>query len=191
MQGGELRFFGNTAETIQHYTRSHEDLAKQPLAERQDRQGKGQLRFERLELLDEQGNNLGFGMTGKPLRLRLHYRQTAPLQALRRGRIALSFVRQGQILTILSSEQVRPEGLDCHSAQGYYDFYLPKLNLPFGRYQTILFAEFDREVQDWIENAALVDIEDGDFYGSGRNYPQGFEGKIILSEFGVESSERP
>ena len=40
--------------------------------------------------------------------------------------------------------------------------------------------EVNREIGDWIQNAVELEVVDGDFYGSGRLYPPGWQGKGVL-----------
>jgi lipopolysaccharide transport system ATP-binding protein len=41
-------------------------------------------------------------------------------------------------------------------------------------------VEAGRVVQDWVEAAARLAVTDGDFYGTGRLYPAGWDGKAVL-----------
>jgi len=35
-------------------------------------------------------------------------------------------------------------------------------------------------VEDWLDSAATLHVEDGNFYGTGKDYPIGWEGKTVL-----------
>ena len=44
--------------------------------------------------------------------------------------------------------------------------------------------EANNEVADWVIDAAEISIIDGDFYGTGKNYPSGWKGgKGVLVKF--------
>jgi len=38
----------------------------------------------------------------------------------------------------------------------------------------------NREVEDWLTSAVTLHVVDGDFFGSGCQYPQGWQGKCVL-----------
>ena len=69
------------------------------------------------------------------------------------------------------------------SGEGYIDFCLPELPLSEGVYHVMSYVEGDREVQDWVYNASLVKVIDGDFYGTGKSYPPGWKGKCVLVKY--------
>ncbi len=48
-----------------------------------------------------------------------------------------------------------------------------------GTYSLTLFAEQNGEILDWIQDATLVEVEDGDFYGTGKILPSG-QGDFLL-----------
>jgi lipopolysaccharide transport system ATP-binding protein len=49
------------------------------------------------------------------------------------------------------------------------------------KYVLTLFLEVNREVEDWITRTRIeLDVVDGDFYGTGRLYPDGWRGKGVL-----------
>ncbi len=54
------------------------------------------------------------------------------------------------------------------------------------------YVEGDREVQDWIHNASLVKVVDGDFHGTGKSYSPGWKGKCVLVKYSwQQSTKRP
>jgi lipopolysaccharide transport system ATP-binding protein len=54
------------------------------------------------------------------------------------------------------------------------------LPLSQGQYRLTLFLEVNREIQDWLSSSVTLDVIDGDFFGSGRQYPEGWQGKGVL-----------
>lgn len=57
---------------------------------------------------------------------------------------------------------------------------IPRLPLSQNQYVLTLFLDVNREVEDWIQNAIEVNVIDGDFYGTGRLYPEGWRGRGVL-----------
>jgi lipopolysaccharide transport system ATP-binding protein len=57
---------------------------------------------------------------------------------------------------------------------------IPRLPLSQNLYLLTLFLEVNREIEDWVINAIELEVIDGDFYGTGRVYPEGWRGKGVL-----------
>jgi lipopolysaccharide transport system ATP-binding protein len=66
---------------------------------------------------------------------------------------------------------------------------LPELPLSGGIYHLVSFVESDRDIQDWVHNAALLSVVDGDFYGTGKTYPPGWQGKCVLVKYNWKVTE--
>ena len=56
---------------------------------------------------------------------------------------------------------------------------IPKMALIPGRYRLTIYATINGIIADWIKNAAVFDVEAGDYYGTGQLPPQG-QGMFIL-----------
>ena len=52
------------------------------------------------------------------------------------------------------------------------------------------YVENDREVQDWVHNAGLLSVVDGDFYGTGKSYPPNWRGKSVLVKYDWQQTNR-
>jgi len=52
-----------------------------------------------------------------------------------------------------------------HHESATYQFTVDSLNLKPGRYTMSLFVRANEEIQDWLEGAAMIEIEDGNIYG--------------------------
>jgi lipopolysaccharide transport system ATP-binding protein len=69
---------------------------------------------------------------------------------------------------------------------GYVDFSIPELPLSAGDYVLEFFVDSSGVAQDELAAARSLSVVDGDFYGSGRDYPVGWAGKYVLVKFGWE-----
>jgi len=66
------------------------------------------------------------------------------------------------------------------SGCGTIDCKFNILPLAEGNYQLTLFCEAGGAIQDWLEDAVILPVGGGDFFGSGRVAPAGHEGKYVL-----------
>ena len=82
---------------------------------------------------------------------------------------------------LFSTGLVDSRPLDLNPA-GYLDFIAPELPLSAGEYSLVLWIECKRIVQDSIIGVAQLTVIDGDFCGTGRNYPPGWAGRCVLAK---------
>src|SRR5580700_10185393 len=85
LESGRCLTDGPTAQTIAQYQASTVQAASLDLATRTDRRGAGLVRFTRVQTLDENFREQGVFLSGKPVRVRMHYRATGnkPLENCR------------------------------------------------------------------------------------------------------------
>ncbi len=175
---GKVILDASTNQTVQRYLDSMHDPEVHTLSERKDRKGKGDIRFTRVEFLDDNAKPIMETITGQKLVIRLHY-QTSGDREFRNCRASVSFHGNGTIFFLASTELVHDQELII-KGNGHLDCIYDELPLSKGGYYLNLFIESNKVIQDWIEGAAELMVMDGDYYGTGRNYPPGWEGKTVL-----------
>ncbi len=164
---------------IQQYLKGLRTATPWDLSNFEDRQGKGRVRFTRVRFEDGGGNPIEQGVSGKPLVIALDYRSESGVR-LPNCRASVAFYDGlGQVLFNCSSELVIQEPVTLEP-EGTLRCLIPHLPLSQNQYLLTLFLEANREVEDWILNAVELDVVDGDFYGTGRLYPDGWRGKGVL-----------
>ena len=52
--------------------------------------------------------------------------------------------------------------------------------LTAGTYDLTTYIQSGPDIQDWVDRAAEMSVTDGDFYGTGRNYPPDWRGATVL-----------
>lgn len=164
---------------IQQYLKGLRTATPWDLSTFEDRQGKGRVRFTRVRFEDDQGNPVEHGVSGRPLVIALDYHAESG-QPLPNCRASVAFFDGlGQVLFNCSSELVIRDPITL-KPEGTLRCLIPQLPLSQNQYLLTLFLEVNREVEDWILNAVELDVIDGDFYGTGRLYPDGWRGKGVL-----------
>ncbi len=164
---------------IQQYLKGLRTVTPWDLSTFEDRQGKGRVRFTRVRFEDDQGNIVEHGVSGKPLVIALDYHAESG-QPLPNCRASVTFFDGlGQVLFNCSSELVIQDPITL-KPEGTLRCLIPQLPLSQNQYLLTLFLEVNHEVEDWILNAVELDVIDGDFYGTGRLYPDGWRGKGVL-----------
>lgn len=184
IKDGQLLKTGNTSEIIELYLQQNSENLEIDLVNRTDRKGQGQVVFTKIELLNSEKELISAPITGRETILRLHY-QSKSGENHKKCRISVAFKRQNRAFIVLSSELISEQGITLKNA-GYVDYIIEKLPLSKGAYDLTLFLESNGEIMDWVDSAHQVNVEDGDFYGNGKNYPIGWAGKTVLVEHKLE-----
>lgn len=176
---GQVALLGEAKSVVEAYAGMSTALSRTPIHERTDRQGKGEVITTAIEVLDGNGKPLSSAICGRDILLRWHYRCSGD-KPLRKCRVSLSIHnRTGDPYFLLSTELVDSSPLEL-CGEGSIDFLLPELPLSGGHYYLMSYVESERDVQDWVHNAAILTVVDGDFYGTGKTYPPGWQGKSVL-----------
>jgi lipopolysaccharide transport system ATP-binding protein len=180
LRRGEVVLVGETASVVRQYAESmSESTAVSVRQAKEGRSGNGQVRFTDLTLLSEDGKTLPEAVSGRPLRLRLSY-EADELKLIPNFRVSVCFFDSvGQVLFNCSSELV-PNRLKNIPGSGAVDLMIDKLPLTAGTYQLNLFFEVDGVIADYLLGGVSLNVVDGNFYGAGRDYPPGWEGKGVL-----------
>lgn len=190
---GRVVLTGPARQVVGAYAGMTADLAKSPLHARTDRQGKGQVIATAIEVVDQNRHEVSSAICGRETILRWHYR-CLPDTLIRRCRVELSLhARIGDpyetAYFLMSTDLVSSLPLDL-SGEGYIDFRVLEWPLSGGQYFVMSYVESDREVQDWVHNAALLSVVDGDFYGTGKSYPPNWRGKSVLIKYDWSQTAR-
>lgn len=183
---GEVAKLGEAKSVVDAYAGITVDLSKTSLAERIDRQGRRDVIATAIEILDGQGNPIAAAICGRQTIIRWYYR-CRDGKEVRNCRVELSFhAKLGDYFKtayfLMSTDLVDRTPLVLQG-EGWIDFALPELPLSGGLYHIMSYVESDKDVQDWLQSAALISVVDGDFYGTGKAYPPGWQGKCVLVRY--------
>ena len=162
---GALIYDGAVSAAVQHYLQSSTVAAAS--LEQKGRRGNGRLQFTGVTFVSADATPLTVALSGHDLRIRLHYECAEPRSD---AAVNIAFnVRSpsGYLLTNLNTVDTGSTRMPLYR-KGYFECVWPRLNLRAGSYECTLFCSIDSEIADWIQNAFRMEIEDGDFYGTGR-----------------------
>jgi lipopolysaccharide transport system ATP-binding protein len=175
---GQIHSDALTTEVIEKYLNSFQSRASLSLVERTDRRGEGQIRFTMVELMNKEYKPLDHAISGDKLIIRLYYKANTN-RDFRNSRASISVHSYINTYFLASTELVKREELVLNG-EGYLDCVIEELPLSKGEYYLNAFVESNKVIQDWVEAAAKLSVIDGDYYGTGKNYPPGWEGKTVL-----------
>jgi hypothetical protein len=95
------------------------------------------------------------------------------------SRISLEFGTCGKDYFIAPTELHINDSLTL-CPKGYIDCIVDELPLSLGTYYLSPYFEVNGVSQDFVHAAATLQVEDGNFYGTGKDYPPGWVGKTVL-----------
>jgi lipopolysaccharide transport system ATP-binding protein len=191
LKNGKIVCFEETALALEKYLSTiHAAASSSPeFWNVSDRRGSGEIRFERLTIVDDDGTPTNPVISGRPVRFIIKIGGTRG-KSLVRYRLGLSISDLlGSPLFLCSSESagVAPM-LSC---DGKVELRIPRLPLSRGSYQITLFLEVNGVIEDWIEHAAVLNVEDGQFFHHAKTTAPGWEGKGVLVEHTWTTTDEP
>ena len=162
---GQVAVDANARDAVTAYLADSVNIAGQSLAGRKDREGSGQLRFTEFWLENRAGIRVSEAIVGEDIRFCFAYRAAKPLR-----NVLVAFTLQ---------QYIDDPIINCKTSDVQKDFPLipetgvfvcevKKFPLRAARYTGNVYSEVNRYLTDWVRDAFLVDVVDGDFYGTGK-----------------------
>jgi lipopolysaccharide transport system ATP-binding protein len=185
---GELMYDDQTQVVIDKYLSTSTDLLSISLEDRKDRKGDNKIKFTSVQFQNERGENIPYFYSGQNIRITLCFKNNTQ-QSLKNLNVALGIDNQkGERIANLSTE-VRGSDLGELQADAQHILIdLDKLPLTPGRYGFTIYCTVNGVIADWISNAGFFEVEEGDFYGTGK-LPPSSQGNFLLNyKFYVEST---
>ncbi|HZQ46802.1 MAG TPA: ABC transporter ATP-binding protein [Verrucomicrobiae bacterium] len=183
LKNGRITENGPAPEIIRRYVAGISNRVNVSLADRTDRKGAGEVRVTTVETLDGQEQPIQYLVSGQTTVFRVHYSCTAS-RTLKNCRVIITVRKDDRPYIMLSTEVVRTQQLDL-SGDGHLDYTVPDLPLSAGEYGLDFYIESNGTMQDALVCGFPMSVIDGDFYGSGRNYPEGWQGQYVLVRFSL------
>jgi lipopolysaccharide transport system ATP-binding protein len=160
---------------IDNYLKQVTKITQSQVGERADRQGEGQIHITGFQAVDKDGHAQGFVSSGQFVEFRIYYECK---ENRAHGNIvsAISFTSlAGSFVTMLSN-QVAAEPFYSIPGRGYLACQIKKLPLSPGSYVLNLVINEGGRIQDWLQEAIILTVESGDFFGTGRLPPASHAG---------------
>ena len=160
------------------------------LDERTDRTGSGDTRFLSVSLEGHHGSIVSAFRCGEEAILHLAI-ENQTKDELRNVRISLGIDdKMGQRVTRLDTMLVGADILSFPRGQRRVSVVVPRMALMPGRYRLTLHSTVNGATADLIKDAAVFDIEAGDYYGTGQ-LPSHGKGMFLLDHRFVMDGAMP
>ncbi len=179
MQQGSLVTDGAVDSVIREYLSFGSQNAGIDLSERKDRSGNGDLRFKKIDFLGSDLLPVGAFQSGANNTIRIYLEKKGSANPKQVSVSVAVDDAYGQRITHISNDATQQLIAEITADEIFVDITLPHLPLKEGQYSLTLFTSASGEIFDWVQNAAVLDVESGDFYGTGKLLPDG-QGNFYL-----------
>lgn len=163
---GEIVKEGHPDEVVNYYLQNASGLSQKSSQQKfEGRKGNGVFKIEKIELLNEQNQILTVVDSGTNLKIAIHYTASTlhpnPV-------VNINFYNQLDQRVFNCLSRVSFAGILPIKNEGKIICSIPKLPLMPGRYRIDTVLKFDQTITDEIEGAMYLDVEKGDFFGTGK-----------------------
>jgi lipopolysaccharide transport system ATP-binding protein len=190
LASGRIVEQGATRAVIDTYLGSIPQSVSSNLKDRQDRQGTGQFRCTDLRCYSPNGTRPRPLQCGQDAEFSVAY--VGDGSDLRH--VSVEFVvstMNGECILMLNSSMSGTEFQTAPSS-GWVRCLIRRLPLTPGQYSLNLYCTVNGILADWVQQAALLTVEPGDFYGTGRLPPATHGGVLVPQTWAIDSiSEEP
>ncbi len=159
LRDGQLVAEGSLRTVIDEYLDDVQSNARIDIREREDREGDGRIRFTDVHVAR------GSVRTGDGCEVSMRYKGTPGPGVIRVG-----FAVYGALVEPIFQcvNDVSGDFIADVAPEGMFTCTIPRLPLAPGHYTVSVYVEIDGRVADWVQHAAVLEVVEGDFFGTGR-----------------------
>ncbi len=158
---------GETADVISRYMDDGRQRVGRSLSGIAPRVSSGRLRLTTLDFVDGDGRDVSTFLSGDDVSLVIGFESEHDIRCAS-AVFSLAFYDQFGRSLFLCRSDLAGRDYTYLPARGSVACQVPRLPLPPGRYFVNLFCEVNGRVEYWVESARTIEVEQGDYYGSGR-----------------------
>ena len=176
---GSVRVDGPTEDVVGNYIQTSSAAARVSLADRTDRKGSGAVRFTAVSLRNAKGEEVKTLRTGQDATLTVWFENTTK-RDLKNFHLALGLDdKSSQRITVLSNEVTDQIFPTLSADTQCVEIHVKRLPLMHGKYGFTLYSTVNGVVADWIQSAGFIDVDEGDFFETGR-LPPSEQGSFLM-----------
>jgi lipopolysaccharide transport system ATP-binding protein len=177
LKDGSVYFKGNIDETVDKYLHISRVDASNTNIDKLPREGKctKKITFCDIKFLNERDEEI-IPSCGSLLKVQMFYHAT---ENMRNCRFSLAFSNMYTHLLTFSTHMTILDSINVKKGNGSITCSFQKLPLQKGSYYISIFVESNGITADWINALVPLDVEDGDFFGIGKNSPEGHNMQVL------------
>jgi lipopolysaccharide transport system ATP-binding protein len=169
LESGTLCLNSNSEEAVRAYLEKAYSLAQElPLNQRRDRTGTGKVRSSSFRILNEKGDEEQALQSGKNYYFEVGYLNNTG-NSINNVIVSIDFHDDKGTRVLLLRSNFTNHNITLNLDNGYIFCGIQNLPLVQGLYRiSIYISHADSETLDYIEDAATVAVDGGDFFGTGN-----------------------
>jgi lipopolysaccharide transport system ATP-binding protein len=166
LEQGQVKIISTTHQVIQHYLNALSTMNTLDIGNRKDRQGSQIFKIEKISFFNKDNIEISQLILGEDTIIQFAYSN----KFLKKEAIVFSI----GVNTIENSflfacrNDVANQTIEIMPKSGNFSCYIPKLPLRQGSYSFNIITYHKGDIVDWVQNAGIIIVENGDFYGTGK-----------------------
>lgn len=168
LESGNLFLDSTPEKAINVYLNKSYRLAQDmPLVDRKDRNGSGRVKTSSFRILNNEGKEEAALQSGKDYYLEIGYLNFTN-NSIDNVVVSLDVFDEKGVRVLLFRSNFTNSNITLNSDKGYIFCGIKNLPLANGLYRFAIFLSYrDNEILDYIEDAASISVDGGDFFGTG------------------------
>jgi lipopolysaccharide transport system ATP-binding protein len=171
LDAGAISMNGESNETIERYLAKVQGREVPELSSRTDREGNGIIRFLSILFLGRNDRVASTFLSGESCEIKLSYKIEKRLSVTASIVVAVGVYDICGDCLFLCSNELTNEITRGWPLSGEVSCRIDQLPLTSGNYKINIFAAVNGEIADWVRDAAAFEVQNADFFGSGRMPP--------------------
>lgn len=183
LKNGKVDFeVGELGDAINHYINEVKELSDMKISDRKDRNGQGKIKINDLKVVNLAGETQTRYISGQSVEFNILYKVNDGL-ILNEISFAIG-VYQGSsnFITLLASETAYKHYNEI-KGEGIVKCRINSLPFTEGQYILNVIVRHKNDIQDWIQEAKLIQVENGDYFGTGKIVPESHGGVLLQQEW--------
>lgn len=186
LRQGKVEYDGPTQQGIDRYLKDSLELVETSLADRPDRVGEGNIRFLSTWTEDTEGRPKDLFLSGESLVIAARIAVSASVVGKKLSAAFQLHDPSDYVITDLNTKSLALEFPIERAGEIIIRCRLPRLPLASGLYNHDVIVRADEIVEDFVLTAGKFQVEDGDFFGSGRTFDKGHGILLIDQEWSCQ-----
>jgi lipopolysaccharide transport system ATP-binding protein len=190
LDAGSISLEGEASATIETYLAEVRGREIPDLSSRTDRQGSGWIRFSSVSFFGRNGRIASTFLSGESCEIKLFYRMEKPLSTTANIVVAVGVYNVCGDCLFLCSNELTNEITRGWPDSGELSCKIPRLPLTSGNYKINIFSAVNGEIADWVRDAAAFEVQNADFFGTGRMPPVSHGHFLVSHSWSVSDQDK-
>ncbi|MEQ3657279.1 MAG: ABC transporter ATP-binding protein [Dokdonia sp.] len=174
---------------IQHYLQHNSQNLTSNLEHREDRKGNGNIKFTAAHIYNQNDDIIESIVSGIDIRIKLGCKVVEPLVS-NNVKVAIAVKRSNESVLSTFYNELTDEAISVNKEISEFEAICTIPAFPFssGLYKCNISIKVDGQMEDWIENAFEIAVEDGDFFHTGRVIPKSHQGILLPHNWTINAT---